>query len=240
MYDPSLTQRLAQPPTHNLCTAAPCPLCPPACLFCSPLCLSFHAMDSLCLVNAAPPFPCPCRCVLNACSSYRCHSGVRPGLHRGLPGVAQLAAQLHQEHELRQPRLPQNHRRGRGGRDPHRADGCHGTPCAPPPVPSGRQHGSRGGGRGHLPAVHCPASRGQHARSRDSLVRRAAHALHCKVTCKQEATPGKDGRSRHTHTQWGLRWLGLSLLKEWTTYHQVLHAVIPSHILCQFPFENHQ
>lgn len=58
-------------------------------------------------------------CVLNTCSPYPCHSGHRIAVHRRLPGVAQLAAQEHQEHELRQPSLPQNHG-GRRRRDPHR------------------------------------------------------------------------------------------------------------------------
>lgn len=154
------------------------------------------------------PFPCPCRCVLNACSSYRCHSGVRPGVCRGLHGVAQLAEQLHQKHELRQPRLPQDHRRGRGGRDPHRAVGRHGTPRAPPPVPARSQHGCGGSRRRHLPAVHRPATGGQHARPGDSLVHGAAHALH------GEVTPGGglrgDGRSGTcTHSESGGH--GLSL-----------------------------
>ncbi len=58
-------------------------------------------------------------CVLNACSSYPCHSGHRPGVYRRLPGVAQLEETEHQEHELRQPCLPQDHR-GRRRRNPHR------------------------------------------------------------------------------------------------------------------------
>lgn len=58
-------------------------------------------------------------CVLNACSSYPCHSGHRPGVYRRLPGVAQLEETEHQEHELRQPCLPQDHRGGRR-RNPHR------------------------------------------------------------------------------------------------------------------------
>lgn len=49
-------------------------------------------------------------CVLNTCSPYPCHSGHRIALHWRLPGLAQLAAQEHKEHELRQPCLPQNHR----------------------------------------------------------------------------------------------------------------------------------
>ena len=88
------------------------PLLPPhACS--DPLC-ACHFMPWTCYASLTlPPFPCPCRCVLNACSSYRCHSGVWPGLCRSLPGVAQLAAQLNKEHELRQPCLPQDHWRRR-------------------------------------------------------------------------------------------------------------------------------
>lgn len=186
----------------------PLPSVSPACLLCSSLCLSFHAMDLLCLVNA-PPFPFPCHCVLNACSSYCCHSGVWPGLRWRLPDVAQLAAQLHQEHELRQPCLPQDHRRGRGGRDPHRADWKHGTPHAPSPVPAGRQRGCHGSGRWNLPTVHRFATRGQHAWRWDSLVHRAAHAVHSKVT--HEGDLWRRWPLRHTHTvRSGVTWTEFS------------------------------
>ena len=59
-------------------------------------------------------------CVLNTCSPYPCHSGHQLALLRRVPGLAQLAAQEHEEHELRQPCLSQNHG-GRWRRDPHRA-----------------------------------------------------------------------------------------------------------------------
>lgn len=209
----------------------PLPSLSPACQFCSSLCLSFHAMDSLCLINA-PPFPCSCRCVLNACSSYRCHSGVRPGLHRSLRSVAQLETQLHQEHELWQSSLPQDHWWGWRGRDPHWADWRHGTPCTPSPIPTGCQHGSCGS-RWHMPAVHCPSTWGQHARPWYSLVHGAADALHCKVT--DTGNVWRRWPLMHTHIQWGQRWLGLSSLKGWTT---LLHAAITAMSYANFHMKN--
>lgn len=206
---------------HNLYTAVPPPLSS-ACLLFSSLCLSPHTLNSLYLVNA-PPFPCPHRCVLNACSSYRCHSGVWPGLRWSLPGLAELEAQLHQEHELWQPRLPQNHRRERGGRDPHWKDWLHGAPRAPPPISSGSQHGSYRSWRRHLPAVHCPATRGKHAWSRDSLVHGAAHALHCKVTPPRPHPTPRGYCWWRWHLKHTVRaeknWTSLG--KWWTTYQEM-------------------
>lgn len=103
-------------------------------------------------------------CVLNTCSPYPCHSGHRITLHRRVPGLAQLAAQEHQEHELRQPRLPQNH----GGwrrRNPHRT--------------TQRVHRSRVSSSEWQPqsALHCPSSRGRHHRQQLSLVLRGTDAL---------------------------------------------------------------
>lgn len=103
-------------------------------------------------------------CVLNTCSPYPCHSGHWIALHRRLPGLAQLAAQEHQEHELRQPRLPQNHG-GRRRRNPHRK--------------TQRVHRSRLPSSEWQPqsAIHSASSRWRHHRQQFSLVLRGADAL---------------------------------------------------------------
>lgn len=103
-------------------------------------------------------------CVLNTCSPYPCHSGHRITLHRRIPGLAQLAAQEHQEHELRQPRLPQNHG-GRRRRDPHRAT----QRVHRPRVPSSEWQPQS--------AIHSASSRGRRHRQQLSLVLRGADAL---------------------------------------------------------------
>lgn len=96
-------------------------------------------------------------CVLNTCSPYPCHSGHRIVLHRRLPGLAQLATQEHQEHELRQPCVPQDHG-GRRRRDPHR--------------PAQRLHWPRLSASEWQPqpAVHSASTRGRRHRQQLSLV----------------------------------------------------------------------
>lgn len=111
-------------------------------------------------------------CVLNTCSPYPCHSGHRITLHRRLPGLAQLAAQEHQEHELRQPGLPQNHG-GRWRRDPHRATQRDHWPR----VPSSEWQPQS--------AIHSASSRGRHHRQQFSLVLWGTDALQCQM---KEAT----------------------------------------------------
>lgn len=82
--------------------------------------------------------------------------------------MAQLAAQEHQEHELRQPCLPQNHG-GRRRRDPHRA--------------TQRIHRSRLPSSEWQPqsAVHSASTRGRHHRQQLSLVLGGADALQRQV-----------------------------------------------------------
>lgn len=82
------------------------------------ICVCVSLSAALCPLAVLTPAVC-LDCVLNACSSYPCHSGHRPGVYRRIPGVAQLEETEHQKHELRQPRVPQDHR-GRRRRDPHR------------------------------------------------------------------------------------------------------------------------
>lgn len=103
-------------------------------------------------------------CVLNTCSPYPCHSGHRITLHRRLPGLAQLAAQEHQEHELRQPRLPQDHG-GRRRRNPHRAT----QRVHRPRVPSSEWQPQS--------AILSASSRGRHHRQQFPLVLGGADAL---------------------------------------------------------------
>lgn len=103
-------------------------------------------------------------CVLNTCSPYPCHSGHRNTLHRRLPGLAQLAAQEHQEHELRQPRLPQDHG-GRRRRNPHRAT----QRVHRPRVPSSEWQPQS--------AILSTSSRGRHHRQQFPLVLGGADAL---------------------------------------------------------------
>lgn len=103
-------------------------------------------------------------CVLNTCSPYPCHSGHWITLHRRIPGLAQLAAQEHQEHELRQPSLPQNHGRRRR-RNPHWTT----QRVHRPRVPSSEWQPQS--------AIHSAPSRGRHHRQQLSLVLRGADAL---------------------------------------------------------------
>ena len=119
---------------------------------------------------------CVCVCVLNTCSPYPCHSGHRIALHRRVPGLAQLAAQEHQEHELRQPRLPQDHG-GRRRRDPHRAT----QRVHRPRVPSSEWQPQS--------AVHSAPSRGRRHRQQLSLVLGGADALQWEM---REATEEKE------------------------------------------------
>lgn len=90
-------------------------------------------------------------CVLNTCSPYPCHSGHWIALHQRLPGLAQLATEEHQEHELRQPRVPQDHR-GRRRWDSH--------------WPTQRLHRSRlpASEWQPQPAVHSASTRGRRHR----------------------------------------------------------------------------
>lgn len=126
-------------------------------------------------------------CVLNTCSPYPCHSGHRITLHRRLPGLAQLAAQEHQEHELRQPRLPQDHR-GRRRRNPHRAT----QRVHRPRVPSSEWQPQS--------AILSASSRGRHRRHQFPLVLGGADALRqqmkgslkycrCAGTCATQLLP---------------------------------------------------
>lgn len=107
-------------------------------------------------------------CVLNTCSPYPCHSGHRIAVHRRLPGVAQLAAQEHQEHELRQPSLPQNHG-GRRRRDPHRPTQRLRRPYLP------------GSEWQPQSAIHSATSRGRCHRQQLSLVLGGADAVQRKM-----------------------------------------------------------
>lgn len=138
------------------------------------MCVSWSA--GLCPLAVLTPSSCV-GCVLNACSSYPCHSGPHHGVHRRLPGLAQLEAAQHQKHELRQPGVPQDHRGGRR-RDPHRAQRADRT---------------------HLPsrewkpqaAVLSSPFSGRDPRPGRSLVLRGAHAGQHKVkTEKKSFTAG--------------------------------------------------
>lgn len=111
-------------------------------------------------------------CVLNTCSPYPCHSGHRIDLHRRLPDMAQLATQKHQEHELRQPRVPQNNR-GRWRRDPHwAAQRFHW-----PRLPASEWQPQ--------PAVHSASTRGRRHRQQLSLVLWCTDAFQCQMRVKQ-------------------------------------------------------
>lgn len=116
-------------------------------------------------------------CVLNTCSPYPCHSGHWIALHRRIPGLAQLAAEEHQEHEFRQPSLPQNYR-GRWRRNPH--------------WPTQRVYRSRLPSSEWQPqsAIHSTPSRGWHHRQQLSLVLRGADALQRKM--KEAANERKE------------------------------------------------
>lgn len=115
-------------------------------------------------------------CVLNACSSYPCHSGPHPGVHRRLPGLAQLEAAQHQEHELRQPSVPQDHR-GRRRRDPHR------------PQRADRPHLPSREWKCQAAVLSSPFS-GRHPWPGRSLVLRGAHAGQHKVKTEKYFAAG--------------------------------------------------
>lgn len=84
------------------------------------------------------------------------HSPAHPPVLRDLPPLEELAAAEHQQHQLRQPRVPEDH----GGRGPHLLQpgrlhlpfgerpppprGC-GTPPPEPFWGGGRQHEEKGG-----------------------------------------------------------------------------------------------
>lgn len=142
-------------------------------------------------------------CVLNTCSPYPCHSGHRITLHRRLPGLAQLAAQEHQEHELRQPRLPQDHG-GRRRRNPHRAT----QRVHRPRVPSSEWQPQS--------AILSTSSRGRHHRQQFPLVLGGADALQQQMKgslryCRYAGLERKNSLAHaHFHTgfinhHWGSR-----------------------------------
>lgn len=110
-------------------------------------------------------------CVLNACSSYPCHSGHRPDVYRRLPGVAQLEETEYQEHELRQPCLSQDHggRRRRNSHRPQRTDR--------PRLPSSEWQCQT--------AIPSTATGGRYPRPGSSLVLRGTYAVQCKVNREQ-------------------------------------------------------
>lgn len=136
------------------------------------MCVSWSA--GLCLAVLTPS---PCvGCVLNACSSYPCHSGPHPGVHRRLPGLAQLEAAEHQEHELRQPSVPQDHR-GRRRRDPHR------------PQRADRTHLPSREWKRQAAVLSSPSCR-RHPWPGRSLVLRGAHADQHKMRTEKRFTAG--------------------------------------------------
>ncbi len=112
-------------------------------------------------------------CVLNACSSYPCHSGHRPDVYRRLPGVAQLEETKHQEHELWQPCLPQDHR-GRRWRNPHRPQRAD-----RPRLPCSEWQCQT--------AIPSTATGGRYPRPGSSLVLRGTYAVQCKVNKGRKA-----------------------------------------------------